>query len=305
MQKLRIVFIGTPEFAVCSLEAMLKAGFNIVAVITAPDKPAGRNMQLQASAVKKCALEHHLPVLQPSNLKDPSFLEILRSYRADLQVVIAFRMMPEVVWNMPPLGTMNLHASLLPDYRGAAPINHAIIQGEKITGVSTFLLQHEIDTGDLLLQVEIEITDEDDAGSLHDKLMKLGAELVVKSVKLIETGHYTPIPQLVKEPVKLAPKISKEFCEIDWNKRATEVRNHIRGLSPYPAARCRFQGKVLKVFGCNILSSHHLAAGQFEIDGKKSLKVGTLDWDLSLSEVQLEGRKRMPIEDFLRGLGSN
>lgn len=301
MQKLRIVFIGTPEFAVCSLEAMLKAGFNIVAVITAPDKPAGRNMQLQASAVKKYALEHHLPVLQPTNLKDPSFLEILRSYRADLQVVIAFRMMPEVVWNMPPLGTMNLHASLLPDYRGAAPINHAIIQGEKITGVSTFLLKHEIDTGDLLLQEEIDITDEDDAGSLHDKLMKLGAELVVKSVRLIETGHYTPIPQLVKEPVKLAPKISKEFCEIDWARNAEQVRNHIRGLSPYPAARFNFAGKILKVFACRILDSHNLQPGEIQIEGKKTLKIGTSDKDILLLDVQMEGRKRMLIEDFLRG----
>ena len=302
MKPLRIVFIGTPEFAVYSLEAMLQAGFHIVAVITAPDKPAGRNMQLQASAVKLCALKHHLPVLQPPNLKDPTFVETLRLYQADLQVVIAFRMMPEVVWNMPRLGTMNLHASLLPDYRGAAPINHAIIQGEKVTGVSTFLLKHEIDTGDLLQQEQVAIEETDDAGTLHNKLMKIGADLVVKSVHMIENGNYTPIPQTTSQPLKSAPKISKEFCEINWNKPAIQVRNHIRGLSTYPAARCRFKDRVLKVFTCEILDSNRLKPGVFDTDGKRYLKVGTSDFDISLTDVQLEGRKRMPIEDFLRGI---
>lgn len=302
MKPLRIVFIGTPEFAVYSLEAMLQAGFHIVAVITAPDKPAGRNMQLQASAVKLCALKHHLPVLQPTNLKDPTFVETLRSYQADLQVVIAFRMMPEVVWNMPRLGTMNLHASLLPDYRGAAPINHAIIQGEKVTGVSTFLLKHEIDTGDLLQQEQVAIEETDDAGTLHDKLMKIGADLVVKSVHMIEKGNYTPIPQTALRPLKSAPKITKEFCEIDWNKPAEIIQNFVRGLSPYPAARCRFNGKVLKVFAVEILDTKNLKPGEMSVESGRMLNFGSSDCDVSLTDVQLEGRKRMPAEAFIRGL---
>lgn len=302
MHSLRIVFIGTPEFAVCSLEALLEAEFNIVAVITAPDKPAGRGMQLQSSPVKQCALKHGLPVLQPTNLKSPGFIEELRSYRADLQVVIAFRMLPEVVWNMPKLGTMNLHASLLPDYRGAAPINHAIIQGEKVTGVTTFLLKHEIDTGDLLLQEKVEISDADNAGSLHDKLMETGAGLVVRSVEMIESGNYNPIPQKIPENVKIAPKISKEFCEIKWDWSAKQIRNFVRGLSPYPAARCSFRGKVLKIFEVEILTSKTLEPGEFMIDKGKRLIVGNKDFDISLIDVQLEGRKRMLAEAFVKGL---
>lgn len=299
---LRIVFIGTPEFAVCSLEAMMAQGMNVVAVITAPDKPAGRGMQIQHSPVKNCAIRHQLPVLQPVNLKDPEFVETLRQFRADLQVVIAFRMLPEIVWNMPPLGTMNLHASLLPNYRGAAPINHAIIQGEKVTGVSTFLLKHEIDTGDLLLQEKVEIDAADNAGTLHDKLMHVGAKLVVKSVQMMAQGNYRLIPQRFEGNIKLAPKIHKEFCEIDWNQSAVSIRNHVRGLSPYPAARFSFQGKILKVFSCRVSDSNKLAPGEIEISPSQEFKMGTNDWDIVLDEVQWEGKRRMDAKEFLRGL---
>ena len=298
---LRIIFIGTPDFAAYSLNKLVEAGKNIVAVITAPDKPAGRGMQLQQSAVKIAAIEHGIPVLQPEKLKNPLFLDELASYKADFQIVIAFRMLPEVVWNMPRLGTMNLHASLLPDYRGAAPINWAIINGESKTGVTTFLLKHQIDTGDILLQKEVPIEEEEDVGSLYVKLMQLGAELVVESTELIEKGNYKTIPQKAKEHLKHAPKIFKETCEIDWNKSATDIVNLVRGLSPYPAARCIWQNKILKVFACKALDTKYLQTGEFKTDGKTYLHVGTTDRDISLTDIQLEGRKRMLVEALLRG----
>lgn len=297
----RILFLGTPEFSVASLEAIIQAGFEVVAVVTAPDKPAGRGMQMQFSAVKQCALKHAIPVLQPVKLKDPEFLAQLASYKADIQVVIAFRMLPESVWNMPAYGTLNLHASLLPDYRGAAPINHAIIQGETKTGVCTFFLKHEIDTGDILLQREVEISEKMNAGELHDILMHLGAEVVVESLQAVASGNYTTTPQPEKNG-KSAPKIFKPFCEIPWHKSAREIYNHIRGLSPYPAAHMYLSGKMLKVFQAEyIVQTHAYSNGQLISDGKSFVKVACNDGFILLKEVQLEGKKRMDIEAFLLG----
>ena len=233
---LRIIYMGTPEFAVPGLDALVDSGCNVVAVITAPDKPAGRGLKLQMSPVKEAALKHDIPVLQPEKLKSEEFLETLKSYQADLQIVVAFRMLPEVVWNMPRLGTFNLHASLLPQYRGAAPINWAIINGEKETGVTTFFLKHEIDTGDIIIQEKEEILPSDNVGTLYEKLMNKGAAVIVKTVKLIQSENYTTSSQQFSEELNLAPKIFKETCEIDWNKSAIEIQNFVRGLSPYPAA---------------------------------------------------------------------
>jgi methionyl-tRNA formyltransferase len=245
---LRIVFMGTPEFAVASLDALVQAGCNIVAVITAPDKPAGRGMKLQESAVKKYAVEKGLPLLQPEKLKNPQFLETLRNLRADLQVVVAFRMLPEVVWNMPPMGTINVHGSLLPKYRGAAPINWAIINGEKETGVTTFKLQHEIDTGNILLQQRLPIGEEETAGELHDRMKVAGAELLVKTVQGLADGTLKEIPQSDVNDVPHAPKIFTETCQINWNKTVEEIHNLIRGLSPYPGAFTTLHGKTLKIY---------------------------------------------------------
>jgi methionyl-tRNA formyltransferase len=298
---LRIIFIGTPDFAAYSLTKLVNAGKNIVAVITAPDRPAGRGMQLHQSAVKVAAIQHGIPVLQPEKLKDPLFLATLASYKADFQIVIAFRMLPELVWNMPPLGTMNLHASLLPDYRGAAPINWAIINGETKSGITTFLLKHQIDTGDILLQKEVAIAESDNVGVLYEKLMHQGADLVLESTELIEKGDYKTIPQKQNEHPKHAPKIFKETCEIDWNNSAKNIINLVRGLSPYPAARCTWQNKILKVYACEVTSTQNLQIGEFESDGKTYLRVGAKDADISLIDVQLEGRKRMLVEELLRG----
>lgn len=301
---MRIVFMGTPDFAVASLKALLDAGENVVAVITAPDKPAGRGQKINQSAVKVFALEHNLDVLQPEKLRDPQFIEKLASYQADLQVVVAFRMLPEMVWNMPKMGTINVHASLLPDYRGAAPINHAIINGEKFSGVSTFLLQHEIDTGNILLSKKVEIKETDNAGDLHDKLMHAGAETLIKTIDGLRGGNITPIPQreLQEQEIKHAPKIFKENCLIDWQKSTEEIYNLIRGLSPYPAAFTHLNQKVLKIYQAEkIITSHQEQAGKFSTDGKTFLKVATLDGFLNLKTIQLEGKKRMEITDFLKG----
>jgi len=299
---LRIVFIGTPDFAVASLQAMVEAGYNIVGVITAPDKPAGRGMQLQHSAVKKYALSQGLHLLQPVNLKNPEFVDELRALKADLQVVIAFRMLPEVVWNMPPLGTFNLHASLLPQYRGAAPINWAIINGEQETGVTTFFLKHEIDTGKLLLQEKVTLDDTITAGELHDELMHKGAELVLRSLQLIENGTYTTNEQELLPGVKHAPKIFTEHCLINWNNTAEQVHNLIRGLSPYPAALTHLGGKVLKVYrSSKELKAVTAAPGTMESDGKTFIKVAVQDGFVYLHELQLEGKKRMKAHEFLRG----
>ena len=306
---MRIIFMGTPDFAVASLDALLNAGFNIVAVVTAPDKPAGRGQKLQESAVKQFAVSKGLEVLQPVKLKDPEFHEKLRSFNADLQVVVAFRMLPEAVWNMPPKGTINLHASLLPYYRGAAPINWAVINGEKETGVTTFLLQHEIDTGNILFSETVPIGDTETAGEVHDKLMHTGSQLLTKTVKAIEMGNYTPLAQ---EQIKTgltdlphAPKIFKEDCLINWAQPVQKVYNHIRGLSPYPAAYTIFKEKNLKIYSCEWLDKEPgIQPGGFLTDDKSYLRFACLDGFISVKEIQLEGKKRMGIEEFLRGFRS-
>ena len=300
---MRIVFMGTPDFAVASLAALVEAGFEIAAVVTAADKPAGRGQKLNESAVKKYAVEKGIKVLQPLKLKDPEFIAGLRTLQADLQVVVAFRMLPEMVWNMPPKGTINLHASLLPQYRGAAPINHAIINGETESGVTTFFLKHEIDTGDVIEARKVKIEATDTAGDLHDKLMVTGAELLVDTVKAIETGNYKEQPQPVAEDLHHAPKIFKDFCKIDWNQPVQKVYNLIRGLSPYPTAFTLLNDKTLKVFNAEIeVKETGIAAGGFLSDGKTFLKFAAKDGFLRLTDLQYEGKKRMSTAEFLRGM---
>jgi len=295
--------MGTPDFAVAALDALVKAGFDIAAVVTAADKPAGRGQKLQESAVKQYAVAHGLKVLQPLKLKDPLFIEELRALKADLQVVVAFRMLPELVWNMPAKGTINLHASLLPQYRGAAPINHAIINGEKESGVTTFFLKHEIDTGDVIFSEKVSIADTDTAGDLHDKLMNTGAELLVKTVKAIELDDYKEQPQPQSDTLKHAPKIFKEHCQIDWNQPVGVIYNMIRGLSPYPTAFTRLNDKTLKVFRAEPEEKETgLAAGAFLSDGKSYLKFAAKDGFIKLTDLQYEGKKRMKVEEFLRGI---
>lgn len=301
---MRIIFMGTPDFAVASLKALIEAGEHVVAVVTAPDKPAGRGQKIHQSAVKQYALSQNLPVLQPEKLRDPDFLEELRSYRADLQIVVAFRMLPEVVWNMPPMGTINVHASLLPQYRGAAPINHAIINGEKESGVTTFLLQHEIDTGHILLSAKVSIEESDNAGVLHDKLMQLGADTLLKTVQGLRKGSLTPIPQdeIATNKIKHAPKIFKEDCLIDWNKETTQVYNQIRGLSPYPTAYTLLDGKVLKIYEAKMeTTADSNLPGTYTTDGKTFLKFATVNGYIEVIILQIEGKKRMTTEEFLRG----
>lgn len=299
---LRIVFMGTPEFAVASLDALVKAGCNIVAVVTAPDKPAGRGMQLQQSAVKKYAVENGLTVLQPEKLKDQQFLDTLRSLQAELQVVVAFRMLPEAVWNMPPMGTINLHGSLLPQYRGAAPINWAVINGEKETGPTTFKLKHEIDTGDILLQESFEIGENDTAGDVHDKMKEIGAELLVKTVKGLADGSLKEVPQVTREMLQHAPKIFTDTCKIDWNKTVDDIHNLIRGLSPHPGAFTNLNDKVFKIYRSEKeYAKPSSDPGQVETDKKGFLKFAAVDGYIYAVEVQPEGKKRMPISDFLRG----
>lgn len=301
---MRIVFMGTPDFAVASLKALLDAGENVVAVITAPDKPAGRGQKLHQSAVKVFAEAKGLPVLQPEKLRDPQFVADLRAYKADLQVVVAFRMLPEIVWNMPPLGTINVHASLLPQYRGAAPINHAVINGEQQSGVTTFLLQHEIDTGNILLATKVAIEETDNAGTLHDKLMHAGAETLIRTVHGLKNNTIHPIPQedLKIEDLKHAPKIFKEDCLINWNGNTDEIYNLIRGLSPYPTAFTQLQNKTLKIFETEKEQlDHHNQPGEFFTDGKTYLKFATKDGYLHLKVIQIEGKKKMEINDFLKG----
>jgi methionyl-tRNA formyltransferase len=297
---LKIVFMGTPEFAVSSLQALVEHGCNIVGVITAPDKPKGRGKKLGTSAVKDYALEQGLHILQPTNLKDPSFIKALGDLNADIQVVVAFRMLPEVVWNMPPKGTFNLHASLLPNYRGAAPINWAIINGETETGVTTFFLKHEIDTGSIIFQEKEAIHPQDTVGDLYIRLMNIGSQLVVKTIEEVANGTIVTTDQQESEDLKHAPKIFKNDCQIDWNQPAQMVNNLIRGLSPYPAAWTSFHDKTLKVYRAEI-SNKRLTAGVFQKEDEKSILVGTADFALRLTEVQLEGKKRMKTEDLLRG----
>ena len=315
---LRIVFMGTPEFAVASLEALVKAKCNIVGVITAPDKPAGRGMKMTESAVKKYAVRHHLKVLQPEKLKNIEFLNELRSLNADLQIVVAFRMLPESVWNMPPLGTINLHGSLLPQYRGAAPINWAVINGEKETGVTTFKLKHEIDTGNILMQESFPIEENETAGDVHDKMKEIGARVLVETVKGIGDGTLEERPQTTvhspqsgetdspltthHSPLKHAPKIFTETCNIDWRRSIDEIQNLIRGLSPFPCAFTELGDKTIKIFRSEKeLSLPTSKPGRWESDGKTYLKFAAKDGYILLKDVQLEGKKRMLIEDFLRG----
>lgn len=296
--------MGTPEFAVASLDALVTAGCNIVAVVTVPDKPAGRGMEVQQSAVKKYAMANGLHVLQPEKLRNPDFLAALRTLNADLQICVAFRMLPEVVWNMPPMGTINLHGSLLPQYRGAAPINWAVINGEKDTGVTTFKLKHEIDTGDILLQERFPIEDTDTAGTVHDKMKEIGAKLLVETVKELANGTIKESPQLLAagETLQHAPKIFTETCEIDFNKPVKTVHNLVRGLSPHPTAFTFLNGKKLKVFKSEIISSAKAhKAGEYKTDGKAQLWFACTNGYLAIKELQLEGKKKMNIEDFLRG----
>jgi methionyl-tRNA formyltransferase len=306
-KSLRVVFMGTPEFAVASLDALVKAGCNIVGVITAPDKPAGRGMEIQQSAVKKYAVANNLRVLQPEKLKNPAFLDELRSLKADLQVVVAFRMLPEAVWNMPPMGSVNLHGSLLPQYRGAAPINWAVINGEKETGVTTFKLKHEIDTGDILLQENFAINETDNAGDVHDKMKEIGAQLLVKTVKGLSEGRLSETPQNSKfkiqnSELKHAPKIFTETCTIDWNKTIDEVYNLIRGLAPYPAAFTFLQEKKLKIYKAEkIFEQPAEQVDGFKTDEKSYLYFACTNGYISILELQLEGKKKMDIASFLRG----
>ena len=303
---MRIVFMGTPAFAVTSLEALIMAGSEVVAVVTAPDKPAGRGQKMSQSAVKEYALANNLKVLQPEKLKDPEFLAELKALQADLQVVVAFRMLPEVVWSMPPRGTINLHASLLPQYRGAAPINWVLINGEKESGVTTFFLKQDIDTGNLLFTEKITLTGAETAGELHDRLMYKGAGLLVKTVKGIESGRYSEYPQSqLTEDAELmhAPKIFKETCEIDWNKTAAEVYNLIRGLSPVPTAFTTLNGKTFKIYKAEKeIEDHSIEPGKLVTDNKTYLKFATTDGFIAVTDVQLEGKKRLGIEEFLRGV---
>ena len=302
---MRIIFMGTPDFAVASLDALVRAGFNIVAVVTAPDKPAGRGLQLQQSAVKQYAISHELNVLQPEKLKNPDFINQLQELKADLQIVVAFRMLPEVVWDMPPMGTINLHGSLLPQYRGAAPINWAVINGEKETGVTTFKLKHEIDTGNILLQDRFSIGPDETAGEVHDRMKIIGANLLVKTIQQLEQGSLKEQAQdeiIGTASIKHAPKIFTDTCKIDWHKSVTEIHNQIRGLSPYPGALTSLDGKVLKIFSSKKNAGPvEEVPGTMQTDGKTFLRFSCADGYIDVLNLQLEGKKRMTTSEFLRG----
>ena len=295
--------MGTPDFAVESLKALLHAGYNVVGVVTAPDKPAGRGQKLSESAVKQYAHEQGLPILQPLKLKDPEFIAQLSALKPDLQVVVAFRMLPEMVWNLPPQGTVNVHGSLLPKYRGAAPINWAILHGDKETGVSTFKLQHEIDTGDILLQEKMPIGPNETAGELHDRMKVVGAQLLVKTLQELANGTLKASPQQLNADTKHAPKLFKADCEINWNNTAEQIHNQIRGLSPYPTAYTVLGDKTLKIFSSEIEQGKpEIHPGTFSTDHKNYLKFAATNGYLLLKEVQLEGKKKMGIDEFLRGV---
>ena len=307
-QPLRIIFMGTPDFAVATLQRLLGAGCQVVAVVTAPDRPSGRGLHLSPSPVKKAAEAANLPVLQPEKLRDPAFLDQLASYQADLQVVVAFRMLPEVVWAMPTIGTFNLHGSLLPQYRGAAPINWAIINGETETGVTTFFIEKEIDTGQMIFQDSEPIYPDDTAETVHDRLMERGADLVLKTVRAIETGEYPRTPQPVADNMKSAPKLSRETTEINWNQPAHAVRNFVRGLSPYPVAWTLINGKVFKIYAVSIANESPFAAepgwsaiAEAHTDNKKMILIRAADGWLQIDSLQAEGKRRMTTEEFLRG----
>lgn len=303
MTDLRIIYMGTPEFAVPSLQILVENDYNVVAVITAPDRPKGRGQKLATTPVKDYAVTQGIPVLQPTNLKSPEFLEELKGYNANLQIVVAFRMLPVAVWDMPEIGTFNLHGSLLPQYRGAAPINWAVINGEKETGVTTFFLKHEIDTGNIIFQDREPIEEDDTVGDLYIRLMDKGAQLVLKTVRAIESGDYPQEPQDTNQEIKHAPKIFRETCEIDWTKSSKEVYDFIRGLSPYPAAWTTLQGKKFKIFGAQKLDFAQAGnkPGDFETDGKSFLHIQTGGNAIAITQLQMEGKKRMDIKSFLLG----
>tara|TARA_R110002111_G_scaffold105297_6_gene163325 strand:+ start:6169 stop:7116 length:948 start_codon:yes stop_codon:yes gene_type:complete len=305
MKNLRIVFMGTPDFAVTTLKTLVKNNYNIVGVITAPDKPAGRGRKLNESAVKQYAKSQDLTILQPTNLKDENFINELKSLKANLQIVVAFRMLPKVVWQMPEFGTFNLHASLLPNYRGAAPINWAVINGETKTGVSTFFIDEKIDTGKMILQEEISIDSEENAGSLHDKLMVLGSELVLKTVSLIEIGDVKTTPQKASDGIKTAYKLNKDNCKIDWTDSMDNIYNKIRGLSPYPAAWCTLiNGKDeldIKIYSAKKeFAEHDLEIGSI-VSTKKELKVAVANGYIIITEIKLPGKKMMDAKSLLNG----
>lgn len=296
--------MGTPDFAVSSLHALVENGFHIAAVVTSPDKPAGRGLKLTESAVKQYAVKKNIPFLQPEKLRDPEFLEQLKSYRAEIQVVVAFRMLPEVVWAMPDLGTINLHGSLLPQYRGAAPINRAIMNGETKTGVTTFKLQQEIDTGNILLLEEISIGPNETAGELHDRMKEIGAGLVVRTIRGLLDGTLQEKPQNIHDPstLKTAPKIFTADCEINWLNTVSTIHNQIRGLSPFPGAFTTFRDKTLKIFIARPEEKlHGIKPGEIETDGRNWLRFSALDGYIYVDELQLEGKKRLKTTDFLRG----
>jgi methionyl-tRNA formyltransferase len=304
MKSLRIVFMGTPEFAATSLEALFHSRHQVVGVVTVADKPAGRGLQLQSSPVKTLAHQHNVTVLQPLKLKDPLFLDELKAMHADLFVVVAFRMLPEVVWNMPPMGSINLHGSLLPKYRGAAPINRAIMNGETETGVTIFFLQHEIDTGKVIAREGMPIAPDATAGDLHDEMMHIGARALVNAIDAIADGttHAVEQNELIpsSEEVPSAPKIFKEDCRIDWSQTVMEVHNHVRGLSPYPAAWTEFEGKIFKIFRGKPVQGKQ-QSNPFETDGKTFLNFRCANGVYSAQTIQPEGKKRMEVEEFLRG----
>jgi methionyl-tRNA formyltransferase len=306
MEKLRIVFMGTPEFAVGILDTIIKNNYEVVGVITAADKPAGRGQKLKYSAVKEYTLENNLRLLQPTNLKDESFLEELKSLNANLQIVVAFRMLPKVVWEMPSLGTFNLHASLLPNYRGAAPINWAIINGETKTGVTTFFIDDKIDTGAMILSSEIEIDESENAGHLHDRLMQLGSGTVIETLKLIEKGNVTTTIQNDASDIKTAYKLNKENCKIDWTKSATEINNLIRGLSPYPSAWCFFTDKNeewnVKIYEAKIILEPHSHAIGSMVCTKKEIKIAVENGYIQVLSLQFPGKKKMNASELLNGI---
>ena len=309
-EELRIVYMGTPDFAVETLRLLVENGYNVVAVVTMPDKPAGRGHKIQFSPVKQYALSVGLPILQPERLKDEAFIEELRSYQAHLQIVVAFRMLPQVVWDMPPMGTFNLHASLLPQYRGAAPLNWAIMNGDKETGITTFFLTHEIDTGRVIQRRSIEIADTDNVGIIHDKLMTMGAEMVCETVDNIIADRVVAIPQeelMTDEPLRPAPKIFKDTCHLDFSCTVEELYNQVRGLSPYPAAWCEFVAPDGTATGVKVyeatrhICSHNKPIGSIVTDGSKSIEIACADGFLSLKSLQLAGKKRLSVEELLRG----
>jgi methionyl-tRNA formyltransferase len=298
----KIVFMGTPSFAVASLKALLDAKMNVVGVVTAPDKPAGRGMQLQQSAVKQFALEHELPIAQPEKLKSPEFFAQIQAWQPDIQIVVAFRMLPETIWSYPPMGTLNVHGSLLPKYRGAAPINWAIINGEKETGVTTFRLQHAIDTGDILLQERIVISPEMTAGELHDTMMEVGAQTLVTTLNGLIADTIQAKPQEETLAILHAPKIFTKDCQIDWQQPVAQIHNLIRGLAPFPGALTKVDGKIVKLFSTSILhETPKEPIGSFVTDGKTYARFACSDGYIQLNDIQWEGKKRMPITDFLRG----